>query len=241
MFVKKSKAQYNKGCICLKNWNSLPDFMRTPEVKPYWQSLYKKRFQLAVKRFIDFILAFFILLVMLLPMAIIAVFIKTDSRGPVFFRQERVTTYGKHFYIHKFRTMVNNADKLGAAVTSENDKRITKIGAFLRRTRLDEIPQVIDVICGNMSFVGTRPEALKYVKDYKPEYFATLLLPAGITSKASIAYKDEALLLASGGDIENQYINTVLPEKMKINLLSKIIRKSINRIKINQKMNQELF
>ena len=116
--------------------------------------------------------------------------------------------------------MVNNADKLGAAVTSENDKRITKIGAFLRRTRLDEIPQVIDVICGNMSFVGTRPEALKYVEDYKPEYFATLLLPAGITSKASIAYKDEALLLASGGDIENQYINTVLPEKMQINLAS---------------------
>ena len=192
--------------------------MRTPEVKPYWQSLYKKRFQLAVKRFIDFILAFFILLVMLLPMAIIAVFIKTDSRGPVFFRQERVTTYGKHFYIHKFRTMVNNADKLGAAVTSENDKRITKIGAFLRRTRLDEIPQVIDVICGNMSFVGTRPEALKYVKDYKPEYFATLLLPAGITSKASIAYKNEALLLTGGSDIESQYIDVVLPEKMKINL-----------------------
>lgn len=204
----------------MKSWNSLPEFMRVPEVKPYWQSLYSKRFQLVLKRIFDFTVALIILIVMALPMAILAILIKADSKGPVLFRQERVTTYGKHFRIHKFRTMVENADKLGAAVTSDNDNRITKIGSFLRNTRLDEIPQLIDILSGNMSFVGTRPEALKYVKAYKPEYFATLLLPAGITSKASIAYKDEALLLASGGDIENQYINTVLPEKMKINLAS---------------------
>lgn len=192
--------------------------MRVPEVKPYWQSLYSKRFQLVLKRIFDFTVALIILIVTALPMAILAILIKADSKGPVLFRQERVTTYGKHFRIHKFRTMVENADKLGAEVTSDNDNRITKIGSFLRNTRLDEIPQLIDVLSGNMSFVGTRPEALKYVKAYKPEYFATLLLPAGITSKASIAYKDEALLLTSGGDIEGQYIDVVLPEKMKINL-----------------------
>lgn len=202
----------------MKSWDLLPEFMRVPEVKPYWQSLYSKRFQLVLKRIFDFTVALIILIVMALPMAILAILIKADSKGPVLFRQERVTTYGKHFRIHKFRTMVENADKLGAAVTSDNDNRITKIGSFLRNTRLDEIPQLIDVLSGNMSFVGTRPEALKYVKAYKPEYFATLLLPAGITSKASIAYKDEALLLTSGGDIEGQYIDVVLPEKMKINL-----------------------
>ena len=202
----------------MRNWNDLPEFMRIPEVQPYWQLLYRKRIQIIFKRITDFVLALVISVILLLPMAIIAVMIKLDSEGPVFFRQERVTTYGKHFYIHKFRTMVANADKVGAAVTSKNDERITKIGHFLRNTRLDEIPQLIDVLKGDMSFVGTRPEALKYVKLYEPEYFATFLMPAGITSKASVAYKDEALLLTASEDVENQYIHTVLPEKMKINL-----------------------
>ena len=202
----------------MKNWNSLPEFMRIPEVKPYWQSLREKRAQIILKRTFDYLLALLLLIILLLPMAIIAIAIKLDSKGAVLFRQERITAYGKHFRIHKFRTMVSDADKRGAAITSDSDDRITNIGRFLRDTRLDEIPQLFDILAGNMSFVGTRPEAIKYIEQYAPEYFATLLLPAGVTSKASIAYKDEALLLTASDDVESQYINTVLPEKMRINL-----------------------
>lgn len=151
-------------------------------------------------------------------MIIISIMIKLDSEGPVFYRQERVTTYGKHFKIHKFRTMVSNADKIGSTVTVGNDSRITKVGAKLRGCRLDELPQVLDLISGNMSFVGTRPEAVKYVEQYKPEYMATLLLPAGITSEASIRYKDEAELLDAASDVDKTYIEEVLPGKMKYNL-----------------------
>lgn len=141
-----------------------------------------------------------------------------DSRGPVFYRQERVTTYGKHFRIHKFRTMVSNADKIGSVVTVGNDSRITRVGSKLRGLRLDELPQIFDVLSGNMSFVGTRPEAVKYVEKYKPEYYATLLLPAGITSEASIRYKDEAKLLDAADDVDKVYVEEVLPGKMKYNL-----------------------
>ncbi len=144
--------------------------------------------------------------------------IKIDSKGPVFYRQERVTTYGKRFKIHKFRTMVSNADKIGSAVTVGNDSRITKVGAKLRGLRLDELPQVLDVISGDMSFVGTRPEAVKYVEKYSPVYYATLLMPAGITSEASIRYKDEAMLLDKTSDVDTTYIEDVLPGKMKYNL-----------------------
>ena len=202
----------------LKKWENLPEFMRIPEVYPYWDHLYKKRGQILLKRVFDYLLALIIIIILTLPMLIISVIIKCDSPGPVFFKQDRVTTYGKRFKIHKFRTMVENAEQIGAAVTMDNDNRITKIGTFLRNTRLDEIPQLIDILSGNMSFVGTRPEAVKYAQNYKPEYFATYLLPAGITSKASIAYKDEALLLTATDDIESQYMNSVLPEKMRINL-----------------------
>ena len=141
-----------------------------------------------------------------------------DSEGPVFYRQERITTYGKHFKIHKFRTMVNNADQIGSAVTVDNDSRITKVGEKLRGCRLDELPQIFDLISGNMSFVGTRPEAVKYVEKYKNEYMATLLLPAGITSEASIRYKDEATLLDTAEDVDKVYVEEVLPGKMKYNL-----------------------
>ena len=144
--------------------------------------------------------------------------IKLDSPGPVFFRQERVTTYGKTFRIHKFRTMVNHADKMGTAVTVGGDSRITKIGGKLRSCRLDELPQLLDVLAGDMSFVGTRPEATKYVAAYRPEYYATLLLPAGITSEASIRYKDEAKLLDAAEDVDRVYMEKVLPGKMKYNL-----------------------
>lgn len=204
----------------LKKWEDLPDFMRTPEVKPYWEALSKKRFQIFLKRVFDIFTSVILLIFLALPMLIIAIMIKCDSKGPVFYRQERVTTYGKHFRIHKFRTMVNNADKIGTAVTVGGDSRITKVGSKLRDLRLDELPQVFDVISGDMSFVGTRPEAVKYVDQYLPEYNATLMMPAGITSEASIRYKDEAKLLDVADDVDSVYINDVLPEKMKWNLKS---------------------
>lgn len=204
----------------LKKWEDLPDFMRTEKVRPYWEVLNKKRFQLLIKRIFDFVAALVLLIILALPMGIIAVMIKFDSIGPVFYRQERVTAYGRQFRIHKFRTMVNNADIIGTSVTVENDNRITKVGSKLRDHRLDELPQIFDVIKGDMSFVGTRPEAVNYVKRYKPEYYATLLLPAGITSEASIRYKDEAKLLSISDDVDNVYLNKVLPSKMAWNLES---------------------
>lgn len=204
----------------LKRWKELPDFMRTDEVRPYYEALKKKRMSLFFKRAVDLVGGLVLLALLAIPMAVIAVMIKLDSKGPVFYRQERVTTYGKHFKIHKFRTMVSNADKIGTAVTVENDSRITKVGAKLRGCRLDELPQVLDLITGDMSFVGTRPEAVKYVEKYRPEYYATLLLPAGITSEASIRYKDEAELLEVAADVDKVYMEEVLPGKMKYNLES---------------------
>ncbi len=194
--------------------------MRIPEVRPYWEALYKRRGQLLLKRGIDFVMGLILLALLAIPMAVIAILIRSDSDGPVFFRQERVTTYGKRFHIHKFRTMVTNADKIGTAVTVGNDARITKMGGKLRRLRLDELPQVIDVLQGNMSFVGTRPEAVKYVEQYEPIYYATLLMPAGITSEASIRYKDEDKLLSTANDVDRVYLEQVLPEKMELNLES---------------------
>ena len=204
----------------LKRWEELPEFMRTPEVRSYWEKLNKRRCQLGLKRAFDLCAAYGVLVVTAIPMAVIAVAIKLDSKGPVFYRQERVTTYGKKFKIHKFRTMVSNADKIGTAVTVGEDSRITKVGKKLRSLRLDELPQVFDVISGNMSFVGTRPEVVKYVKAYKPEFYATLLMPAGITSEASIRYKDESKLIDAADDVDKVYIEQVLPAKMKWNLES---------------------
>lgn len=204
----------------LRKWEELPEFMRTPEVRPYWEILNKKRGQLVLKRIFDIVAALILLILLAIPMAVIAVMIKRDSEGPVFYRQERVTTYGRHFRIHKFRTMVSNADRIGTAVTVGNDSRITRVGAKLRGGRLDELPQVLDVLQGTMSFVGTRPEAVKYVEQYKPEWNATLLMPAGITSEASIRYKDEAELLEKADDADKVYVEKVLPGKMKYNLRS---------------------
>ena len=162
----------------LKKWETLPDFMKNDAVREYYDLLQKKKVSMFLKRAMDLVGGVILLIILAIPMVIISVMIKLDSEGPVFYRQERVTTYGKHFKIHKFRTMVSNADKIGSAVTVGNDSRITKVGAKLRGCRLDELPQVFDLISGDMSFVGTRPEAVKYVKKYKPEYMATLLLPA---------------------------------------------------------------
>lgn len=202
----------------LKKWETLPDYMQNDEVRFYYDSLQKKKVSMFLKRVMDLVGGLILLILLAIPMIVISIMIKLDSEGPVFYRQERVTTYGKHFKIHKFRTMVSNADKIGSTVTVGNDSRITKVGAKLRGCRLDELPQVLDLISGNMSFVGTRPEAVKYVEQYKPEYMATLLLPAGITSEASIRYKDEAELLDASSDVDKTYIEEVLPGKMKYNL-----------------------
>lgn len=204
----------------MRKWKDLPEFMKCAEVKEYYDILSKKKISLALKRAFDIVAGIGVLAVTAIPMLVIGVKIATESKGGVFYRQERVTTYGKKFKIHKFRTMVANADQIGSAVTVSGDSRITPTGAFLRKYRLDELPQVFDILSGNMSFVGTRPEVVKYVKKYKPEYLATLLLPAGITSEASIRYKDEAELLDAATDVDKVYVNDVLPGKMKYNLES---------------------
>jgi len=204
----------------LKRWEDLPAYMQTAEVRPYYEILSRKKGQLALKRGFDLAAGSVLTVLLALPMAAIAIAIKADSEGPVFYRQERVTAYGKRFRIHKFRTMVVNADRIGSLVTTSGDRRITRVGAKLRGSRLDELPQVFDVLSGNMSFVGTRPEAVKYVEQYRSEYYATLLMPAGITSEASIRYKDEAELLDQADDVDRVYLEKVLPEKMKYNLAS---------------------
>jgi len=204
----------------LRKWDKLPQFMQIPQVRPYWEILYAKRGQLLLKRLFDLVFALVLLVILAIPMLLIAILIKLDSKGPVFYRQERVTTYGKHFRIHKFRTMFADAGKLGTEVTVGNDSRITRVGRKLRHLRLDEIPQVFDVISGNMSLVGTRPEVVKYVEQYRPEYYATLLMPAGITSEASIRYKDEEKLLDAAEGVDKVYIEQVLPAKMVWNLES---------------------
>lgn len=204
----------------LEKWEKIPEWIRQPEVREYYDILTKKKGSLFLKRIFDILLALILFIILLIPMIIIAIYIKTDSSGPVFYRQRRVTTYGREFRIHKFRTMVTNAEQIGTAVTVGEDPRITKAGHFLRKTRLDELPQLIDVLEGTMTFVGTRPEAVKYVEHYTPAMRATLLLPAGITSEASILYKDEAELLENAEDADRTYIEEILPAKMEYNLQS---------------------
>ena len=204
----------------MKPWNELPEQFQTDIVRSYYDGLEKKKLSLVLKRIFDIIIAFLLIVLLAIPMLVIAIMIKMDSPGGVFYRQERVTTYGKHFRIFKFRTMVSNADKIGAHVTSSNDSRVTKVGSKLRDLRLDELPQLFNVIAGDMSFVGTRPEAVRYVEQYTDEMWATLLMPAGITSEASILYKDEATLLENVDDADEVYINKVLPAKMEYNLKS---------------------
>ncbi len=208
--------------MLLRKWEALPENMQTPEVRKYYDILSKRKCSLVLKRIFDIVVSLIMLIVLAIPILIISVLIALDSPGGVFYRQVRITTYGKEFRIHKFRTMVANADKIGSLVTVGQDSRITKIGGVLRKYRLDELPQLLDVLAGTMSYVGTRPEVPKYVERYTAEMRATLLLPAGITSEASIRYKDEAKLLDGAGaaDIDKIYVEKVLPGKMEYNLRS---------------------
>lgn len=204
----------------LKNWNELPEYMRTNEVRPYYDLLQRKKISLFLKRVFDIVVSLIMIILCSPILLIISILIVKDSKGGVFYRQERVTQYGRVFRIFKFRTMVQNADQIGTQVTVSNDSRITKIGSKLRNCRLDELPQLFNIFLGDMTFVGTRPESVHYVKSYTNEMYATLLLPAGVTSEASIEYKDEADLLDQADDVDSVYINEVLPEKMKYNLNS---------------------
>lgn len=204
--------------MILRKWDDLPEQLRTEAVRPYYDVLRKKQGSLIAKRLFDIIVSALLLAILSPVFLILAVIIKLDSPGPVFYRQERITQYGKTFRIFKFRTMVSNADKIGTQVTLGNDSRITRVGKLIRKCRLDELSQLIDIFRGTMTFVGTRPEVPKYVAAYTPEMMATLLLPAGVTSLASIVYKDEDRLLSNAADADDIYVTVVLPEKMRYNL-----------------------
>ncbi len=202
----------------MKKWEELPIEMQVEEVRPYYEVLKRKHFSLFTKRAFDIVVSFLMLVVLSPVFLILAVAIKLDSPGSVFFRQVRVTQYGKQFRIFKFRTMVSNAEKIGTQVTVGNDSRVTRVGKVIRKYRLDEIAQLIDVLRGTMTFVGVRPEVVKYVEKYALEMRATLLLPAGVTNLTCIYYKDEDRLLADAENADEVYITQVLPDKMKWNL-----------------------
>lgn len=206
----------------LRKFNDLPKFMQNDDVKKYYDILHKKRFGLFIKRIFDIVVSLILLIVFSPLFLIISLLIKIDSKGPVFYRQSRITRYGKEFRIFKFRTMIVGADKKGSLVTLKDDDRITRVGNKIRKIRLDELPQLLNVFIGDMSFVGTRPEVKKYVDCYSDEMRATLLMPAGITSDASIMYKDEDKViekyLKNGEKVDDIYVKRILPEKMKYNL-----------------------
>ncbi|MED3892305.1 sugar transferase [Peribacillus frigoritolerans] len=206
--------------MLLLKWDCLPDEMKNESVRKYYDVLKRKKATLMLKRIFDIVVSLIILIVLLPVFLILCIAIKVDSKGPIMFRQIRVTQYGREFKIFKFRTMVNNAERIGTQVTVKNDSRVTKVGKVLRKSRLDEIPQLLNIFYGDMSFVGTRPEVVKFVDHYTDQMMATLLLPAGVTSEASIVYKDEEKILTNASDADKTYVDVVLPEKMKYNLRS---------------------
>lgn len=213
-----------RSSTILRKWEDIPEFMRNEEVKMYYEILNRKRFQLKMKRIFDVMMSL-ILILLLSPVFLgVTVWIRLDSDGPVFYKQERITQYGREFWIIKFRTIIVNADQKGTLVTMRNDSRITRAGKKIRRLRIDELPQLFNILKGDMSFVGTRPEVGKYVAAYTDEMKATLLLPAGVTSQASIRYRDEDALLQNAENVDEVYIREVLPGKMEWNL--KAMRKT---------------
>lgn len=199
-------------------WENLPDTLRNDEVFSYYAVLQNKKTTLFLKRIFDILGATFLIIILSPIMLVTALIIKAESKGDAIFKQLRITAYKKDFYIYKFRTMVINAESLGSQVTIKNDSRITNVGAFLRKYRIDEFPQLFNILKGEMSFVGTRPEVPKYVDHYTNEMLATLLLPAGVTSLASVEFKDEEKLLQNATDPDTQYIKEILPQKMQLNL-----------------------
>ncbi len=164
-------------------------------------------------------------LLLLLPFGVaVALLIKWDSRGPVFFRQERVGRGFRPFFIYKFRTMVENAPRKGGQITVGEDPRITRVGRCLRKTKIDELPQLINVVKGEMSFVGPRPEVRQYVELFRKDYKEILKVRPGITDLASLKYRDEGEVLGRSQDSEEEYVNRILPEK--IHLAKEHLRRS---------------
>lgn len=204
--------------MIIKNWEKLPENLRKDEVHIYYERLRKKSFSLMLKRLFDVIMSLILILILSPVLIIISIIIKREDGGSVFYRQVRITQYGKEFKIFKFRTMVEGADKIGSLVTRNEDIRITRVGKTLRKYRLDELPQLFNILIGDMTFVGTRPEVPKYVEKYTDEMMATLLLPAGVTSEASIMFKDEDKFISKGIDVDRVYIDEILPQKMEYNL-----------------------
>ena len=175
-------------------------------------------FNRLIKRIFDIICSGIGIIILSPILLIISILIKKGSDGPVFFKQIRVGEKGKEFEILKFRTMVVDAEKLGRQITVGKDNRITKIGAFLRKYKLDELPQLINVFKGDMSLVGPRPEVPRYVKLYNEEQRKVLDVKPGITDLASIRYRDENDLLGKAEDPDDMYINTIMPDKLALNM-----------------------
>ncbi len=179
--------------------------------------LQQKRLQLILKRVFDIVVSF-IGLVILSPLFIIlAIVIVSDSKGPVFFKQTRVGRNGVLFKIYKFRTMIEDAEAKGMQLTVGDDSRITNVGAFLRKTKIDELPQLINVLKGEMSFVGPRPEVPKYVELYTEDQRQVLMVRPGITDLASIEYRNESALLATTDNPEKVYLEEIIPGKLELN------------------------
>lgn len=201
----------------LKNWDELPEIMQTDEIRKYYDVLKERHISIFIKRVLDLFTAITLFVLLTPLMAIIAFLIVLDSGMPFLFCQERVTTCGKRFKVVKFRTMNKSSDEEGIELTV-NSSRVTRIGQFLRDHRIDEIPQLWNILMGDMSFVGARPEVPRYVDHYSRVMLATLFLPAGVTSEASICFQNEARLLSVSENAERTYIDEILPQKMEMNL-----------------------
>ena len=171
-----------------------------------------------IKRIFDFLVSLVGIIILLPVFIIVSIAIKIDSKGNILFLQKRVGRYGKEFNIYKFRTMVTDAEKLGKQITVGNDNRITKVGAFLRKTKIDELPQLFNVLKGDMSLVGPRPEVPKYVSLYTEEQRKVLDIRPGITDMASLRYRDENEILGKVDNPEEYYINIIMKDKLSLNL-----------------------
>ena len=171
-----------------------------------------------MKRLFDIICSCAGLIILFVPFILIGIFIMLDSRGGIFYKQLRVGKDNVDFYLFKFRSMRTDSDKKGLLTVGGNDSRITKIGRFIRKYKIDELPQLLNVVLGDMSLVGPRPEVRKYVEMYSLEQKAVLLVKPGVTDYASIEYRNENEILGRAENPELTYINEIMPAKLKLNL-----------------------
>lgn len=200
----------------MKKWKKIPQPVNNDKVLPYYKVLKKKIIYRFIKRTFDVVASFLLMLFLFLPSFVIGLVIICDSKGGMFFCQTRIGRYGKPFKIIKFRTMKSNSEGK-RQITSKNDDRITRVGKVLRKLHWDEFPQLLNVLIGQMSFVGTRPEVEQFVNCYENIFFATLLMRPGITSTASYTYEDEAKEIEAFKE-KDVYLERLLPRKMLLNL-----------------------